>query len=103
MRGEATVGDYRLVFDFNALCLAEEHTGPLGAAMENMGAGSLKAIRALFWAGLQRNHEMSIEDAGQVVQEIGVDEVSAAIAKGIESAFSKTPKSQKGNRKAAQS
>lgn len=97
MRGEATVGDYRLVFDFNALCLAEEYTGPLGVAMESMGAGSLKTIRALFWAGLQRNHAMSIEDAGGLVQEIGVDEISAAIAKGIESAFAKSPKPKKGN------
>lgn len=101
MRGESTIGAYTLTFDFNALCLAEEHCGPLGEAMAEMGRGSLKTIRALFWAGLQRKHAMSIEEAGEAIQELGVEDASNAIAKGVESAFAKV--GGKGNGKAARS
>lgn len=101
MKGVSQIGDYKLAFDFNALCLAENEVGPLGKAMENMSAGSLTAVRALFWAGLQKHHpELSLTDAGDIAQEFGFDAVGEAVGKGIESAFSKAPK---GNRKAAQS
>lgn len=100
MRGVSSIGDYTLTFDFNALCLAEDHCGPLGEAMAEMGRGSLKTIRALFWAGLQRKHEMTLPEAGEIIQELGVDSVSEAIGKGIESAFAKV--GGKGNGKAAQ-
>lgn len=101
MKGVSQIGEYKLAFDFNALCLAENEVGPLGKAMENMSAGSLTAVRALFWAGLQKHHpELSLTDAGDIAQEFGFDAVGEAVGKGIESAFSKAPK---GNRKAAQS
>ena len=101
MKGEAKVGDYTLAFDFNALCLAEDECGPLGDAMQNMGAGSLKTIRALFWAGLQKNHACSIGQAGEIVQELGIENAGEAIAKGVEAPFAKAPKG--GNPKAVQS
>lgn len=101
MKGETTIGEYKLAFDFNALCLAEDHVGPLGDAMQQMSKGSLKAVRALFWAGLQKHHpELTLSQAGDIAQTFGFDHVGDAVGKGIESAFAKAPK---GNGEAAPS
>ena len=101
MKGVSQIGEYKLAFDFNALCLAEKEVGPLGNVIGEMSAVSLTVVRALFWAGLQKHHpEVSLTDAGDIAQELGFGPVGEAVGKGIKSAFSKAPK---GNRKAAQS
>lgn len=87
MKGEATIGEYRLAYDFNAMCMAEEIIGPLGQAVQTMTEGSLLHVRALFWAGLQKNHKMSIEEAGEVIQSLGIMPVSTAVGEAITSAF----------------
>lgn len=101
MKGVSEIGEYKLAFDLNALCLAEDHVGPLGKAMGEMSEGSLKTVRALFWAGLQKHHpEVTLEIAGDIAGEFGFEAVSEAVGSGIESAFAKVPKG--GKRKATQ-
>jgi hypothetical protein len=93
MRGKSALGEYTLEYDFNALCVAEEHVGPLGEAMQKMSTGSLTIVRALFWAGLQKNHpEMTLNQAGNIAQQYGFETVGEAVGKGIESAFAEAPK-----------
>lgn len=47
-------------FDLNAFALLEEEYGSIGAAMEALEGGSIKAIRTVLWAGLV--HEEMDED-----------------------------------------
>lgn len=100
MKGEAQLGDYRLALDFNALCLLEDEVGPIGAAMEKIGQGSFKTVRALVWAGLQRHHAGStLGDAGDIVGALGFDAAVEAVGAAMESAF--PAKSAEGKAKAA--
>ncbi len=88
MRGEAVMGEHRVAFDFNALCLLEEEVGPIGAAMEKIGQGSFKTVRALVWAGLQKHHAgTSLSAAGDIVGAVGFDVAVEAIGVAMESAF----------------
>lgn len=100
MKGEATLGDYRLALDFNALCLLEDEVGPIGAAMEKIGQGSFKTLRALVWGGLQRHHEgITVKQAGEIVSDVGFDKAFDAIVAAMQSAF--PPVSAEGKAKAA--
>lgn len=83
---EYQLGKYTLVYDMNALCEAEEKVGPLGQLLADpAAAGSLKTIRSLLWAGLLREHNVTIDEAGKIADEIGIakasDGVKAAILK----------------------
>lgn len=98
MKGEAMLGEYKLAYDFNALCKAEEELGPMGKAMARIEEGSLSTVRALVWAGLQKHHPMTIEQAGEAVEAVGFDKASEAISKAMSAAF--PDQSKAGNVKA---
>lgn len=87
MRGEASLGEFTLAYDFNALCKAEEELGPMGKAMARIEEGSLSTVRALVWAGLQKHHSMTLEEAGEAVAAVGFDKASEAIGKAMSGAF----------------
>ena len=88
MQGEARLGDYTLVYDFNALCKAEAEVGPMGRAMASMQEGSLTTVRALFWVGMLKHHpEATLDAAGDAVQAVGFEKASEVIAKGMHAAF----------------
>lgn len=93
LRGEAALGDYTLVFDFNAMCLLEDATGqktPQLLAQMQMEIG-FRELRAFVWAGLQRKHEgLSIAEAGEIIGSFGVKGVEVALSAvnaGITAAF----------------
>ena len=82
LRGEVTVGDTDLVlvFDVNALCLAEEALGMTTDAIVQdfqamcdamvegqRGALNLRLLRALFWAGLQRHRSCEMDEAARLM------------------------------------
>jgi len=46
----------RLKFDLNAFALLEEHYGDIEKAMGSLEKGSVKALRAILWAGLVHEH-----------------------------------------------
>lgn len=79
-----------LVYDLNAYAELEEVYGSVNAAIESLQTGSIKAIRALLWAGLI--HE-EMDDKGeftltqaQVGKLLGlgeIEKISEAIATAI--------------------
>lgn len=65
---------YRFVFGSNAICRMEEHTGEYYAAMlEQLRSPSCRAkyARAWVWACLQDQPGLTIEQAGDILDDIG--------------------------------
>lgn len=77
--------DYVMVLDLNALCEAE----PLAPGiMEGVALNSLRAVRAVFWAGLQAKHpDIDQVRAGQIMQALGLKEAGRLIGEGMKLAF----------------
>jgi len=108
LRGEAmlTAGpdEYKLVFDANAFCYAQQTLGM--KAMEMVAAFSedpddMLTMRGLLWAGLQKHHECHLIQAGEVLSSAGMPEARAAIALGLAAAFGTETKGDKEQKKAA--
>lgn len=76
---------YTLALDLNALCEAEPFAPGI---MDGGDLKSLRAIRAVFWAGLRRHHPQLLqEDAGNLMQAIGMKEAGRLIGEGMKLAF----------------
>lgn len=100
MIGEKRIGGYTLFYDFDALCEAEKLVGPIGEALAMLQRGSLSTIRALAWAGLQRNHsDIALDDTGKVVVKIGFEPLAEAIGEAVQEAFGTSDESAEGKAK----
>lgn len=91
LRGEARIGgtDKTLVFDINALCSAEQALDTkIAELLPALAEGvSLVSLRALVWAGLQRMHPCTMEEAGDVISDAGMEPVMAAMQEAMAGAF----------------
>jgi len=85
---EHKLGKYTLTYDMNALCAAEEQVGPLPALMvDPVRAGSVKTIRSLIWAGLIRKHDVDIAEAGDIIDEVGLEVAAKAVQDALQKAY----------------
>ena len=93
LRGEATLAAggiaYTLVYDINALCMAQEAVDvDIDVLLEEVERGKrLSIIRALLWAGLARRHSCSLLDAGDIMTAAGVKATAEAVRGGLVAAF----------------
>ncbi len=96
LRGEAEIkiGEttYKLCFDPNAFIYAEEAlhatTDQIVEEFERTRKmANLRILRGLFWAGLQRHHECTVSEAGDLLADAGLGEIKTAVARGMEAAF----------------
>jgi hypothetical protein len=90
MRGEAQLGDYDLVYDFNCFCVLERETGLkfhmlLVTLQTDLG---LSDLRDFIWAGLQAKHPgTSVERAGEIIGQVGFKEATDAVQKAMQAIF----------------
>lgn len=79
--------DYTLLLDLNALCEAEDHVpGIMDGGLASMK--SIKAIRAVFWSGLQGHHpDVTLIKAGQIMQALGVPKAGQLIGEAMSAAW----------------
>ena len=101
---ETQLGSYSLVFDFNALCDIETLIGPLALVLTDpVKASSVTTVRAILWGGLKRKHDVSIEQAGDIMSELvdkdGISGLSEKLGAALMAAF---PESSEGKAKAAE-
>ena len=101
MRGGVTFDalgqPYELRFTTNALCRLEERTGKsLEIVLSETGMDGRRttAFRALLWAGIGT---VTLETAGEIIDEIGFAEVDRIIAEGLKLAFPPKEQSAEGN------
>ncbi len=85
------LGSRSLRFDVNALCSLEELRGePVHIIFEerNLQATGLRGARAIVWAGLQHEEGgATLEEAGDLIQEVGFAKTQAAIEKALKAAM----------------
>ena len=90
LRGEVDLGKYKLVFDANAFCSIQSAMGmrvnEFTSAFSDF-PDDLMVARGLLWGGLQKHHACHLIEAGEVMADIGMDDVRDAIARGLAAAF----------------
>lgn len=96
MRGEAQLGDRKLVLTFNTACALEQETGrtilELAGQMEfGFGFSDLRQ-----WIKVLVNEPMTLEEVGDWLGEIGVEPASQAIGTAFRQFFP-APKAKKEN------
>jgi hypothetical protein len=99
-RGEAELivnGELNVLrFTMNSLCALEEELGePVAALADKMKDPAqfrISMARAVLWAGLlHKRRDLTIEQAGEIIDEAGITATMAAIGKAFSLAFA-TPK-----------
>jgi len=85
--------------NLNALINFEEATGKSLMKMKKGDEFSLKDIRALLWAGLNEFEEISLEEAGSLVNIHNIEEVSKEIMKVYENAIPESKGSERAKNK----
>lgn len=88
---------YTLSFSINAMCELEDllgdSFGDMMAKAQDPTKVSMKTVRAMFWAGLRDHHnEMTIQDAGHLMTEIGLTEAGELVAKAFAAAMPEAAK-----------
>lgn len=82
---------YTLRFSANAICEMEDALGrgvaEIGALLGNPETLHMKHVRAVFWAGLQEKHKMTLDEAGEIITSIGLARVIELIGRAFEAAF----------------
>lgn len=101
MRGEVAIGDHKLVVDFNSICALEEATGrkamELAADMQ-FGLG-FSDIR--LWFKVLLDKDMTLNEVGDLLSEVGPTTALEALARGFELCFPVSKEKKKNPRKAA--
>jgi hypothetical protein len=102
LRGTAKVEgtDIVLTFDVNAFCLAEMALGRttdeivedfeamrVAAATKARGSANFPLMRGLFWAGLQKHRDCTIDEAAEIMSDLDLGAVRDALAAGMLAAF----------------
>ena len=88
-------------FTTNAICRLEERAGKsLQDVLADTAEGGRRtvAFRLLLWAGLG---DLTLDDAGDIIDDIGLAEVDRIIAEGLKLAFPPKEPSAEGNGAAA--
>lgn len=95
-RGEVSFktpdAEYTLVLSTNALCELETETGKSVPAIVG-DMERVSTLRALLWASLRtRQPEISIAQAGEIIDRAGIVNTTEAITRALNAAFPKAPK-----------
>lgn len=93
--------EFTLVLDFEAMVAAESSYGqPIGVLLQHWSSGFLGAMRCMLFGALRSNHaDLSLEDAGAIV-EADAEAVNKALAAVETGSRAKTTEDKKpGNRR----
>lgn len=73
-----------LKFDLNAFAALEEEHGSVEAALDSLDKGSVKALRAVLWAGLVHEDEnLTAKDVGRLITLADLQRVTEAVNEAI--------------------
>lgn len=81
-----TIGDkeFNFILDLNAFAELEDNYGSISELMGKIDKGSIKAIRAVLWAGLQNNENPPTEkEVGSNIQLAQLEDYSKLIAEAM--------------------
>ena len=88
LRGEAALGDYTLLVNFNGWCSLEGETGnQVPQLLQGLQEGlSFSELRT--WVRVFISEPMSEEEAGEFIQEVGLELTLKALGKAVDGFFS---------------
>lgn len=85
---EADGKTYKLRYSSNALCELEgELKCGINDIIERFKNMSMRDARAIFWAGLTENHDLSLKEAGKILDEVTLPKATDLIGKAFILAF----------------
>jgi len=92
---------YRLCFSINAICELEEETGKtinqISESLNDPQTMRMSLARAVFWGATRDAHpELTVTDAGAVIDEVGFHGAMEAIGQAFMLAFPQTEASDSG-------
>ena len=95
LRGEAALGDYTLLVNFNGWCSLEGETGNkvpqlLQGLQEGLGFAELRT-----WVRVFVTTPMTEEQAGELIGEVGLEPSLKALDKAVNGFFANQPKDKK--------
>lgn len=71
--------EWTLKWGTEAMCEAEDMTG---LTMDQIGqSSSAKVMRALVWAALKQHHDVTLQDASAIIDEVGAEQIGALLTK----------------------
>ena len=93
--------EFVLLLDWNALCDLEDELP--GIIKGDVDLESPKAVRLVFWAGLQARHEIDKREAGTIITQLGPNRVAELITEAFAASFGEAGKSTGNPRKTSAS
>jgi hypothetical protein len=83
--------NYTLRFSTNAMCELEDATGvpvlQLANSLQDERSVSIKTLRAMFAAGLSDTSDISIKEAGDIIDGLGIPRAGELIGQAFMAAF----------------
>lgn len=88
---EALAAQWTLKLGTNAMCEIEDATGKafteVGEIMADTKRVTIKLMRVIFWGALRDHHaDISIKDAGAIIDDIGMQEAGRLIGEAFQAA-----------------
>ena len=84
---EADGESYRFVLNTYGLAAAERHLGKALPTLLAAGDLGFDAILGIFYGGLLKHHDLSVQQAADVVDAIGMDKAGQVVAEAMTLAF----------------
>lgn len=80
---------YVLLLDVNALCMAEALLGLKSHEITQsiVAGGHMSALRGVLWAGLKEHHDLSLDEAGRLLQALSVATATQKMVAAIKLSF----------------
>lgn len=90
LKGEATLGDYTLAYNFGAFIELEDKMGfKVPLLLDSLASGlGFRELRDFVWAGLRTHHrDTTDDDVVGLLNDVGYEVASEAVAKAVKSFF----------------
>jgi hypothetical protein len=104
MNGKFAMGEYTLTFNVNTFCDLEDAfevadvNGVLAVMQSMETTPSLRVMRKIFYAALRGEHpEMTLEGAGDVISDIGLEVAAEAMQNAVADVFPDDEPDEVGN------
>lgn len=92
--GKFPIGEHTLTFNVNTFCDLEDEfeaqdVNEVLAIIQGLETKpSLKVIRSIFFVALRQEHpDISINDAGQLISDVGIEKAAEALGEAVAQAF----------------
>lgn len=95
---EADNKNWTMKIDTNAMCMIEDLTGKgiaeIGQILSNPKTSTITLVRTVFQSSLSKKHELTTEEVGELMDELGIKKVGDLIGQAFKLAFPEQKKKE---------